>query len=52
MESHFSTAKKVEKKGKVALDWEFECGHFVHEWKLYILCYFNRLCLFSLKEIV
>lgn len=22
------------------------------EWKLYILCYFNRLCLFSLKEIV
>lgn len=52
MESHFSDAKKAEKRGKVALECEFEWGHFVHEWKLYILCYFNRLCLFSLKEIV
>lgn len=52
MESHFPTAKKVEKRGKVALEREFQWGHFVHEWKLYILCYFNRLCLFSLKEIV
>lgn len=34
------------------LGWEFEWGHFVREWKLYILCYFNRLCLFSLREIV
>lgn len=52
MESHFFAAKKTETRGKVALECEFEWGHFVHEWKLYILCYFNRLCLFSLKEIV
>lgn len=51
-ESHFPTAKKVEKSSTGAPECRFEWGHFVQEWKLCILCYFNRLCLFSLREIV
>jgi hypothetical protein len=51
-ESRFPTAKKAEKRLKEALEGKFEWGHFVQEWKLCILCYFNRLCLFSLRGIV
>ena len=50
--NHVSPLQRKLRREQVALEWEFEWGHFVHEWKLYILCYFNRLCLFSLKEIV
>lgn len=51
-ESRFLTAREVEKNCKEALECKFEWGHFVQEWKLCILCYFNRLCLFSLRDIV